>query len=91
MTKNDDVILEFLEEFDLALSPREIHYNLDTRKGIEISYSTINRRLKKLLLAELVQKEYPKGGLYSITDKGRAYLAGEIDADELEESNNEGE
>lgn len=84
MTNNDDIILEFLEEYELALSPRSIEYNAKTRHGTDVSYSTINRRLKYLIDAKLVDKEYPDGGFYSITDKGRAYLAGELDAKELE-------
>ena len=85
MTENDNPILEFLSESNLALSPRAIQYNLDTREDIDIPYSTINHRLKLLLDHDLVEKEYEEGGFYSISEKGRQYLAGEIDADELED------
>ncbi|SDL10415.1 winged-helix domain-containing protein, partial [Natronorubrum texcoconense] len=47
MTGNDDSILEFLGERDVALSPRGLDINLE-REGIAISYRTINRRLKQL-------------------------------------------
>lgn len=85
MTKSDDAILEFLDEHALAFPPRAIEYNLRTRKDVEISYTTVNRRLKELLENGLVHKEYEEGGFYSITDRGRKYLAGELSKDDLEE------
>ncbi|WP_245852998.1 winged-helix domain-containing protein [Natrinema ejinorense] len=86
MTDSDDTLLEFLSEYELALSPRVIEYNLNTRHKSSISYSTVNRRLKLLREAELVEKEYEEGGFYAITNRGHAYLKGELDADELEQS-----
>jgi len=83
MTKNDDLILEFLQEKDIALPPGPLHYNLE-REGYTIGYSTVRRRIKKLESAGLIQDEAENGTQYSITDKGRAYLAGELDAEELE-------
>ena len=85
MTENDDSILEFLASYELALPPRAIEYNLNTRHDIEVSYSTINRRLKLLIGAGLIEKEYEQGGFYSITEKGRSYLAGDLDAKDLED------
>ncbi|MEY7852169.1 winged-helix domain-containing protein [Natrarchaeobius sp. A-rgal3] len=84
MTGSDDTILEFLQEYDLALSPRSIEYNLSSRHEADISYSTINRRLKLLSEVDLVEKEYPDGGFYSITNKGISYLEGELKAEDLE-------
>jgi repressor of nif and glnA expression len=85
MTENDNILLEFLSERDLALSPRVIKYNLETRENVDMAYSTVNHRLKLLLDHGLVKKEYSEGGYYAITEKGEAYLAGEIDADDLED------
>ena len=85
MTGNDDTTLEFLEDSGLALPPRAIEYNIKTRYNKEISYSTINRRLKMLSEAELVEKEYESGGFYSISEKGMKYLSGELDSSELED------
>ncbi len=84
MTDSDDTILEFLQGCGLALSPRAIEYNLRSRHSVEMSYLTVNRRLKLLYEGGLVQKEYPEGGFYSLTNKGHAYLAGELDASEME-------
>lgn len=83
MTGNDDSILEYLEEHDVALPPRGLEINLE-REQIGISYRTINRRLKELQAAGLVEKIDEKSGYYAITEKGRDYLAGELDASELE-------
>ena len=85
MTGNDIPILEFLEKYPLALTPREIDYNMETREGVNISYSTVNRRLKQLVEKGLVQKEDEKGGLYSITDYGLEYLAGNVSKEDLED------
>lgn len=84
MVDRDVSILEFLHETGLALPPRTLQYNLETRRGRTISYSTVNRRLSKLEKAELVEKEYEHGGYYGITPKGRKYLAGELDSEDLE-------
>lgn len=46
--------------------------------------STLNHRLSLLLEHGLVLKEDETSGYYAITDRGRAYLAGEIDAEALE-------
>jgi len=83
--ENDDPILEFLADRDVALSPRDLQYNLQTRVGVEIPYSTINHRMGLLTDHGLIEKEDPDGGRYSITEKGQQYLAGELDAADLEE------
>jgi DNA-binding PadR family transcriptional regulator len=84
MTGNDDSILEYLHEHDVALPPTGLEINLE-REGISISYSTILRRLKKLEANGLVDKVREKEGYYAITEKGQEYLSGELDAEELEE------
>ena len=83
MTASDDVILEYLDDTGLALPPKAISYNLETREGADISYSTVNRRLKELLNHELVEKEYEPAGFYSITEKGKQYLRGDLSKHEL--------
>lgn len=78
MTKSDDAILELLSETDIALPPAVISFN------IEISHPTVRRRLPNLLNHELVRKADEDKGYYEITEKGREYLAGDLDASELE-------
>jgi len=72
----DDRILEVLEG-GLRLTPAVIAENIDK------SRTHVSRRLSDLTEKGLVEK--PKRGYYEITDHGRAYLAGELDANELED------
>ncbi|QCJ47221.1 ArsR family transcriptional regulator [Haloprofundus sp. MHR1] len=81
MTRTDDAILEFLlneGNRPLNASPRMIESN------IEFAISTIRGRLAKLLEAGLVEYYDEGRGIYRISQKGRAYLAGELDAEDLE-------
>ncbi|MBC9986038.1 phage repressor protein [Haloferax sp. Atlit-47N] len=82
MTGNDDTILEYFQEHDVALPPKGLEINLE-REGFSVSYSTIHRRLKKLEQTGLVDRVRQREAYYAITDKGRAYLSGDLDASEL--------
>ncbi|OYR45257.1 winged helix-turn-helix transcriptional regulator [Halorubrum sp. Hd13] len=73
----DDRILEALES-GLRLTPAVIGENIDR------SRQHVTRRLSELTEQGFVEK--PKRGYYEITELGREYLAGEIDANELEEA-----
>ena len=73
MTDADDSILELLADSGLALNKKTIHVNFEI-EGISTSYSTIKRRLTKLENADLIKLVRKKGGYYSITDDGYAYL-----------------
>lgn len=72
----DDRILEVLR-YGLVLSPTIIGENIDK------SREEVNRRLSTLTDRGLV--DHVDRGRYRITDSGRAYLTGELDASELEE------
>lgn len=76
MNQTDDRILELLDESGLELTPSVLAQNL------EYSRSWVSRRTSKLRSAGLV--EVNNSNYYSITDRGRAYLTGELDAAELE-------
>ena len=77
MTQADDRILETLAASDLILSPRVLAVNID------YSRHYLSTRLGKLRDAELVERV--DDGLYQITDRGRSYLEGDLEAVELEE------
>jgi len=79
MTKSDDAILELLDECGIAIPPRAIAFNIEN-----VSRPTIDRRLPKLEAAGLVERYDDPQGYTRITDRGRAYLVGELDSDELE-------
>ncbi|OIB56281.1 MarR family transcriptional regulator [Natrialba sp. SSL1] len=76
MTQADDRILETLSDSELILSPRVLAVNTD------YSRHYLSTRLGKLHDADLVDRV--DEGLYQITDRGRAYLNGDLEADELE-------
>jgi len=77
MTRADDYILEFLADHDIIASPRVISANID------YTHQYVNERMKPLREHSLV--ENTGNGLYQITQKGKDYLAGDLDADDLEE------
>ena len=76
MTQADDRMLETLEETGLVLSPKVLAVNTDYTRHY------VSKRLAKLLDAGLVKRV--DEGLYQITGRGRAYLAGDLDAEDLE-------
>lgn len=77
MTRTDDEILEYLCEQG-AGTPKSMSDDL----GRNNNYLTT--RCKQLTDYGLV--EQPSRGFYTISDEGREYLAGELDASELEEN-----
>ncbi|SFS41985.1 hypothetical protein [Halostagnicola kamekurae] len=82
MTRADDAILEFLlneGNRSIIANPSTVEANLDYK------ISHVRRRLRALEQSDLVEYYDKDRGLYQITDCGRAYLEGELDADDLEE------
>ena len=76
MTQGDDRILETLAESELILSPAVIAIN------IEYTRNYVNKRVAVLLENGLIERV--QDGYYQITEKGRKYLAGDLDANDLE-------
>lgn len=89
MNQTDDVILEFLEDLTsdgtrVALPPTAIWMNVNQQMGaIDRAPNTISRRVKKLNEMGLVECIDEERGYYRITDKGLAYLEGELEAEDL--------
>jgi len=73
----DDRILEFFDETGIILSPGIVTAN------IELSRAHVSRRMSKLAEHGLLEPTDTGRGHYQITDKGRQYLEGELDADEV--------
>ncbi|RQG95758.1 transcriptional regulator [Natrarchaeobius oligotrophus] len=91
MNQADDAILEYLQELEtetghrIALPPTAVWYNLVEELGVlDRSQNTISRRMNVLSDADLLEKIDEKRGYYRITDRGIAYLEGQLDADDLE-------
>jgi len=81
MTNADDRILEFLQNDpnrEIVATPRVIAENIDFNRGY------VTQRLSELLEQGLVEYRDKDSGIYAITERGRAYLDGELNADELE-------
>jgi len=76
MTQADERVLEFLHEKDIVASPSVIAANID------YTGEYISRRCQQLEDAELIQRVDATN--YCITDIGEQYLAGELDAEDLE-------
>ena len=83
MTGSDDRILELLAESGVALNKKGLQVNFEL-DGEKISYSTIKRRLPMLEEGGLIEQVRQKGSYYRITEKGREYLAGDLEASDLE-------
>ena len=71
----DDEILELLDETDITLTPSVVSYNINRDRP------TVNERLIELENRGFVDR--PKRGYYTITDRGRQYLAGNLDASDF--------
>lgn len=76
-------ILEFLAGCDLALPPKPIYVNM-SRQGATFGKKTIERHLGDMADEGLVERVLEAEGYYAITDKGLAYLEGDLDADDLQ-------
>nr|WP_254270691.1 winged helix-turn-helix domain-containing protein [Halorussus aquaticus] len=77
MTQGDDRILETLAESDLILSPAVIAINT------EYTRNYVNKRVAVLLENDLIERV--QDGYYQISEKGRQYLAGDLNANKLED------
>lgn len=69
-------ILNFFDKHDIWLSPVVIAKNIDYHRRY------VAGECKTLLQVGLVEQE---GRTYRLTDRGRAFLAGDLDTDDLPE------
>ena len=79
MTRSDDAILELLNEAGIAIPPTAIAFNIDN-----VSRPTVDRRLPKLESAGLIKRYEEPRGYTEISENGRRYLSGDVDASDLE-------
>jgi len=95
MSNFDEVILEFLDSLGspngqpVLMSPRVIKDNLESRDLIEYSESSYSRRLQKLENRGFLGKTDSDASRYFITEKGRKYVAGELDPSEFDQFSDE--
>ncbi len=72
----DYEVLMFFEDHDILASPKVIGNNI----GYDRQY--VSKRCRKLMGAKLLRKD--ESDLYELTEFGREYLAGEVEATEIE-------
>ncbi|MFB6179051.1 MAG: ArsR family transcriptional regulator [Halorientalis sp.] len=82
MNKATDPVLELLESSGLALPPGAIYYNL--AEVMDISRASVTRAIDDLQRYGLVRKPPRAETYYEITDRGVAYLHGDLDANDIE-------
>lgn len=68
-------ILKFFDKHDIWISARGLSKNIDYHR------SYVSDECKTLVKAGVLRKD---GTIYSLSDKGRLFLAGDLDADDLE-------
>lgn len=81
----DEPILKVLQEAGVPLNPANIGFLLEYLEYATPHRSTRDRRLRRLNENSFIEK-IDDSPYYTISDKGRKYLAGELDASELEGS-----
>ncbi len=80
MKPSDDPILEFIEHVG-EVTPSVIARNVDLHRKY------VSRRLRELVEYSVV--ETSGDGFYRVTELGEQYLAGDLDASELEKEEGE--
>lgn len=76
MNKASNPVLEFLQRHGIAVPIGVLDINLDA------SRQTINRALEDLEERGFVERDEDYTSYYRITERGRKYLEGEIDAND---------
>ena len=76
MNKASDPVLEFLQEHDIGITIGILDNNLDASKR------TIGDALDELEDRGFVARDESYSSHYRITDRGRQYLAGELNAND---------
>jgi DNA-binding IclR family transcriptional regulator len=82
MTPVDRDILELLQNEgnrELVLNPRMISENTDWER------TTIREHVRTLYERDFLEYHDESGSIYQLSDRGRAYLRGELDVDELDD------
>lgn len=77
MSPIDYEILLFYDNHDIFASPKVVSVNIDYDR----QYTS--KRIRNLRDEGILEKD--DSGLYSLTGKGRQFLAGELEASELED------
>jgi predicted transcriptional regulator len=77
MSPIDYEILLFFEDHEILVSPKVLGAN------IEYDRQYTSKRCRKLTQEGILEQD-GESGLYGLSDRGRRFLAGELDAEEFE-------
>lgn len=90
MNEVDDAILEFFEDLEestgypVSLPPTAVYVNLvEQLDKLDRSSNTVSRRMGKLADMGFLEIVDEKRRYYRITEMGRQYLTGELDAEDI--------
>ena len=78
MKPSDQPILQELDQYEGWQTPKGLSLN------VPYSYNWVGQRLREMVNHGLVEK-HDEEAAYRVTDMGRSFLAGDLDADDLED------
>lgn len=81
MNTATDPVLELLRDSGLSLPPGAIHYNIS--RQMDVSRASVTRAIRELQDHGLIEKAPDSKTYYEITELGKRYLDGELDASDL--------
>lgn len=84
MNKASDPVLEVLDEADVFMTRSAVNHNVQIHPGDSPGRSTVYDAFDDLENHGLIESDEGQTTYYRITERGRAYLNGELDASELE-------
>ena len=85
MNKATDPVLEVLSDAGIPVSRAAVNNAVQKRAGDQPSRATVYRSFDPLESHGLIRSEGTEDSkFFEITDQGHAYLAGDLDASELE-------
>jgi len=84
MNKASDPVLEVLDRAGVYMTRSAVNHNIQIHPGDQPGRSTVYEAFSDLVEHGLIEKDEGQATYYRITDKGRAYLEGELDASELD-------
>ncbi len=83
MNKASDPVLEVLAEAGVYMTRSAVNHNIQIHPGDQPGRSTVYDAFSDLEKHGLIEKNEGQATYYRITDKGKAYLEGELDASDV--------
>jgi len=83
MNKATDPVLEVLDDAGVYMTRSAVNHNIQIHPGDQPARSTVYDAFDELVDHGLVEIDEGTATYYRITEEGRAYLEGDLDASEL--------